>query len=84
MPSKDTPQSLLNELTQLSIRTAAAERRILRKAREQTDAINKQLDKLKPTILVNEEDGAKFRELTLQRGKLALVISRAQKALEKS
>lgn len=72
----------LGRLQSLSDRTSADEQRILDAALARMDAVQADIEKLRPTAMLHASDGQKYRDAVKERGMLARVIARARSVLD--
>lgn len=68
----------LTDLEGLSLRTAQAERNILAAATARLDAVNADLNRLRPRALTDEDAGEEYTALVSERGQLQTIIAQAQ------
>lgn len=77
----DAAKRRLVHLHGLAAKTAETERRILSAAEHRLEAVRADLEKLRPRVNLDSAAADQYQSLTLERGKLELVIGRARKAL---
>jgi hypothetical protein len=71
-------KQLLGDLSALSARTHASERRIHDRAMARDGEVSVQLDKLGPTAMFDDGASKEYQTLVLERAKLAQVIGLAR------
>ncbi|KAA5611594.1 hypothetical protein [Rhodovastum atsumiense] len=72
----------LVHLAWLAQQTAAAERQILAAAEARLGEVQSDLVRLAPRALLDPVAGDRYRDLTLEKGQLAVVIARAKSILD--
>lgn len=72
---------LMTENAELTRRTDGAESNILAAGKERLAAVSAGLDKLRPTVDLDEEAARKYQDLILERGHLERVIATANKRM---
>lgn len=65
----------------LAAKTEETERRILASAEQRLTAVTGDLDRLRPRVHLDQDAASRYQDLTLERGKLELVISKAREVL---
>lgn len=71
----------LAHLAELSARTEATERRILAAAEERLATVAADLDSLRPRVTLDDNAARAYQDLTLERGRLEMVIAQSRRAL---
>ena len=77
----DNVRRQLVELSELSSKTEAAERKILETAEEKLAEINERLQKLRPDAVLDAGSSDEYQNLVNDRARLNLVIAQARKHL---
>ena len=76
----DAARSRLGDLSGLAARTHAAELRILEEAERRREAVQSDLDKLKPRAIGDTSAGDEYQRLLVERGQLDIIIAKAREA----
>ena len=74
-------KQLLGDLSALSSRTQAAERRIHDRAVARDGEVSAKLDELRPTAMFDDDTAKEYQTLVLERAKLAHVIGLARQRI---
>lgn len=77
----DNTRRQLGELSALSAKTDAAERKILDAAQKRREWVVGQIAELRPRALLESEAGEQYQSLVEERAKLDIVIAQAQRQL---
>ncbi len=78
----DAARARLAHLGGLAARTEQAEKKILEAAQSRLEAVDADLAKLRPRVLLDPETGKQYQSLTMERGQLQTVIGQSQQHLE--
>lgn len=71
----------LRDLRVLAHKTRESEKNILASAERRLERVTGELGELRPRVLTDHEASRRYQDLTLERGKLHTVISRARRTL---
>lgn len=74
-------KQLLGDLSALSSRTLASEKRILARAQERESEVEAQLDKLRSQAMTDDGAAREYQVLVLEKAKLAQVIGMAEQRI---
>lgn len=77
----DAARARLADLGGLSAHTADTERRILEAAEHRLEAVQADLDKLRPRVNLDDDAADRYSALVLERGQLSTVIAQSREAL---
>jgi hypothetical protein len=78
----DAARRRLGHLAGLAAKTEAAEKQILASAQSRLEAVDRDLNRLRPRAVVDDDAGEQFETLTRERGQLQNIIAQSNMVLE--